>query len=499
MKDEPQSYRAIALRGAAATGAAQVCRILLQIATTLALSRLLEPSDFGVVAMVIPSVHLVGLLQEFGIQQALIQARNLSETQISRMFWINLVLSTTVVALLLPLGPLMGWFYGDPRVVAITMAWSLPALTTSVATHHLSLLNRNLKFETLAIIDVAVSVTTFLVTLVAAGMLRSYWALWISAWSGSIVMFVLASGATQWRPSHPRLHAQTRHLMRFALHITGSNIMNFLSQNSDNILIAKLFGSKAVGLYDMSYKIFLLPISQINAPLGRVMKPILGRLTDDPHRYRETYLTAAAASTWLIVPGISALAIVSSDFVPLLLGEKWAAAAPIFAWLGVAGLSQPLASTAGWLFITQHRTGEMLRWSSFSAASTIASFLVGIPWGVAGMAASYALGNLLLRMPLLFLVVGRHGPVSSRDLLRVQMPMLASAVLSFGVLRLFADRFSPAPWTMVVCAIAISYALAGTFIVMQRSNRRLLAALVKFPIDWLRERKTSRASGASTF
>src|SRR5690606_11395460 len=104
-----------------------------------------------------------------------------------------------------------------------------------------------------------------------------------------------------------------------------------------------------------SYRLMMFPLQNINTPLSRVMLPILSRLHDEDARFRRSYLTALRAILILSTPGIAVAGATSDRLVPLLLGEQWAQAAPIFLWLSLAALVQPLSNTTGWLFIARGR------------------------------------------------------------------------------------------------------------------------------------------------
>lgn len=475
MKSKPTNgYKAKAVKGGAATALAQGTQACLQVISTVVLSRLLAPTDFGIVAMVAPIVAFVSLFQDLGLQQAIIQARDVSRAQVSRMFWINVLVSALIGLVLVLVSPLVGLFYGDSRVVALTVAWSIPLLLAAIAAQHFALLSRDLRFGAIAQINVLSSVAAFSVAILGALLLNSYWALWCSVCAGGLTTAVLAWRTTRWRPCSPQTPADTRGLLKFGFNFAGFNFMNYFSRNLDNVIVAKMFGAPALGIYDRSYKLLLSPLSNINAPIGRVMLPILGRLGHDPDRYRKAYLQTAALLTWVCVPGVSALAIVANDFVPLLLGDRWAAASPVFAWLGLAGVSQPLANSVGWLFLSQHRTTEMLQWGTFSAVTTIASFLIGTYWGVAGVAAAYAISSLFLRLPLLFLWIGRKGPVTTRDLFSIQIPVLASSAVCLCLVRWLQSLVSLNAIATIFTSIVLSYALALALITAQPTTRRFL-------------------------
>ena len=197
-------------------------------------------------------------------------------------------------------------------------------------------------------------------------------------------------------------------------------------------MIGRVWGDAALGLYDRAYKLLLFPLLQINAPLARVMLPMLARLRTDGPRYRSAYLQAVNQLLLVTQPGI-VFAIATADiFVPILLGNDWRAAAPIFQWLGLAALLQPISVVTNWLFISQGRSGAYALWGAFNAAVCAVAFCVGLPWGPIGVAAAYSISQVLCRSPVVLWMATRTGPVRLQDLCSIgTMHALASAV-SFG-------------------------------------------------------------------
>ena len=115
----------------------------------------------------------------------------------------------------------------------------------------------------------------------------------------------------------------------------------------------------------------------------------------------------------------------------LLFGERWLPVAPIFAWLGLAGLTQPINSAVGWVFIAKGRTDVLLRWSAYASLTTVVAFVIGLQWSTVTVAAAYAISGYVLRMPQYYYVVASVGPITKRDLAAIQLPMLAAAGLTW--------------------------------------------------------------------
>jgi polysaccharide transporter, PST family len=173
-------------------------------------------------------------------------------------------------------------------------------------------------------------------------------------------------------------------------------------------------------------------------------------------------------------PGI-AFAIATADlFIPILLGEKWNPTAPIFQWLGVAALLQPISATTNWLFISQGKGQAYARFGAFNAAMSTVAFCVGLPWGPVGVAAAYSISQVLLRSPVMWWMATQTGPVSLRDLYSTAtMHALASAV-SFVAIVLVRHSTTLEGIPALGFFLCLSYALTVLVLALMPSGRMAL-------------------------
>ena len=419
-------------RGAAYSGTAQGLKVLISMALMVVVARILTPSDYGVIAMTAPISGFILIFQNLGLNQALIQSREISDEQVNALFFYNLAASAAVAIVFVMLSPLVGMFYGDPRPAYVMAASGATVLVTGSALQHSALLSRHMRYKALSFVDVMSTAATFLFTLAFAIWLRNYWSLWLGAFVGAVVTALLLWRIDRWRPRRRIAWRSARHLVTFGANLTGFNLLNFLARNLDNVLIAKFWGPDVLGLYERSYKLMMFPLQNINSPLSRIMLPALARVQDEPDRYRRIYCLAVRSIAFACIPGIIAAAICSDRLVPFLLGEQWASAGPIFFWLCLAAITQPISNATGWLFVSTGRTNEMFRWSLFATPLTIAGFAIGLPWGATGVAAAYFAVQVIC-VPVLYRWSTRNSPVRALDLYGAALSPLLGGALAWLV------------------------------------------------------------------
>ena len=141
-----------------------------------------------------------------------------------------------------------------------------------------AVLNRELRFNALAAVDIIGSTVSATVGVIIAWMTRSYWALFAASLASVLTSLVSVWIVCSFRPGWPSFEGEFRHIIKYGSGVSGFNIVNYFARNADNLLIGKFYGSEQLGYYDRAYRLLLFPISQILGPLGRVILPLLARL-----------------------------------------------------------------------------------------------------------------------------------------------------------------------------------------------------------------------------
>ena len=425
--------------------ASQAGKFVLKLGSTIFLARLLTPEDFGLVAMASAITGFMVIFKDLGLSMATIQREHITHAQVTGLFWVNVGVSAVLAIAAAASAPLVAWFYGDPRLTGITVALSVGFILGGLTTQHEAILKRQMRFRVLAGLEVAAILVGASVAVVYAFLGGGYWSLVLLNLMHPVVLFVGVWIFCQWRPSGPRKGRDLKDLLSFGGNLTGFNVINYFSRRGDDILIGRFVGAGALGLYQKAYQLLLFPLRQLNTPLTSVMIPTLSRTVQEPEKHRRIFTRTVEAISILTMPMVAFMMMTSDWLVLLVLGPKWTAAAELFALLGIVGLVQPVSNATGWLFISQDRSREKLQWGGIGGTLVVLSFVAGLPWGAVGVAASYGISGLVLRVPLLFWMVGRRGPVRTRDLYRLLLlPGIAtvSVFASLGLIRLSSPSLS---------------------------------------------------------
>ncbi|MGA9672572.1 MAG: lipopolysaccharide biosynthesis protein [Terracidiphilus sp.] len=478
------------IRGGFARLCAQAANFILRLGSLMVLARLLTPKDFGLVGMVTAFTGVLTLFRDFGLSSAAIQRPTVTQEQLSTLFWINLLVGGVLAVLSVALAPFIAAFYHEPRLIGITDVLALGFLFNAAGVQHSALLQREMRFTALAVIN---TIGLIIGTAIAIGGARAgsgYWALVIMTVTMPLVSTVGFWIATAWIPGAPRRRSGIRSMVHFGGAITLNGLVAYIATNCDKILLGRFWGVDALGMYGRAYQLVNIPTDNLNQAAGEVAFSALSRLQDDPQRLKNYFLKGYSLVLALTVPITVACALFANDITLVLLGPKWIAGAPILRLLAPTILVFAIANPLFWLLSSLGLVKRSLKMSFVIAPVMVGSYLIGLPYGPQGVALAYSTGMMLWILPLIMWAV-RGTTVSVRDILVAVFRPLASsivaAVVAFGVHSLCGQLLPPfARLALESVALLVTFALMLLFATGQKS----------LYLDLLRGLKGSSDAGA---
>lgn len=469
-------------RGGTVLMGAQLVRVVGQMGTLVVLARLLPPEAFGLLAMVAAIGAILDLVKEFGLSAATIQRQDITHAQVSALFWINAGVGAVLGLGLFLAAPMLASFYGQPALTGVAHWLAIAFVASGLTVQHWALLRRQMRFTAIAGMETAADLLGFAAAIGLAVWGAGYWALVVQR----IVSPVFLLGASwlicRWRPAPPARTADLRGLLGFGASVTGSGLAVAFSRSIDQILIGWLWGPAILGVYERTTRLLLMPVNTINAPVYAAAMPALSRLTDDPARYRAMFAQVMQKLALLTMPAFALAAMTADWVVHILLGSTWIQAIPLVALFSVSATYLPVLLASGLLYMTQARTGQMLRATLIDAGLCVASILVGLNWGVNGVAAALAVVGLTVRTPVAFWFATRQGPVRLGDIWRAIAPPV-SAAAAVAVAVFLVRRVEPDPTVAGIASVGAA-ALAVVLLVLLAwpETRREFLALTSLPL-----------------
>lgn len=391
----PPSPRRRVVRGAYTALGGQATRFVLQFGGLAVLARLLDPADFGTMAMLTAVVGIAGVLGDFGLSLVAVQARELTQAQRSQLFWWNAVLGAAVAALVAGVAGPVAQFYGVPPLRDAARVLAVTFLLNGLAVQFRAELNRALRFGALAAVDVGGQLAGTVAALAAALSGAGFWALVLQPVVTAVAGAVLTVTMSGWRPGPPRRGTPMRGFAGFGLATTLTQVMNFVSSNVDSVLIGRLHGQEALGYYSRAFQLVMTPIQQILSPMTRVALPALSRVDDVGELNRYVHRTQRAI-LYVLLPGLALVAALRHEVVWLLLGPGWERSAEIFLVLVVGGAFQSMGSIYYWVFLARRSMRALLVCEGAGRVVMIALVAGAAPRGPLAVAVAVSLGLALV-------------------------------------------------------------------------------------------------------
>jgi O-antigen/teichoic acid export membrane protein len=480
-----------AARGAAVTLGAQGARILIQVASVVVLARLLTPQDYGLIAMVVAVIGIGEIFRDFGLSSAAIQSPTLSTGQRDNLFWINTGIGLVLAGAVFGGAGLLAIVYDHDELVGIAHVLSLTFVLTGLTTQYRASLVRDLRFAALARADVASPAVALVVSIAAALLGWGYWALITGQLAQALSQLVMLAVSARWLPGLPKRGEPMRGFMRFGWNLVGSQLVGYISNNIDSVIIGRQFGAGPLGIYNRAFQLLMTPLSQIRSPLTTVALPVLSRLVDDDKRFGDYIARGQLALGYSLVAGLGVAVGAAEPITRIFLGEQWTGVSPILRLLAVAGIFQTLAFVGYWVYVARGLTGDLFRYSLVSATIKLACIVAGSAFGVIGIAAGYAIAPAL-SWPISLWWLSRRTTIPTRRLylgaLRVLAVVTVSAAAAAGRTLLADNRGSPAQLGLALLGAVAVYALAAWLVRPVRDDLLRVLEMVRM----IRTARTAR-------
>ncbi len=435
-----------ALQGGLAKVCSQGIGFIVRVGSLMIMARLLDPKDFGLVGMVTAVIGVFSVFRDFGLSAAAVQRTHVTTDQASTLFWINLAVGATLGLLSLAIAPLLAFFYHEPRLLGVTAALATGFLFNAAGAQHSAMLERQMRFTALSVIDIVALLTGTLTGVAMAIRGYGYWALVAATTISTLASTLCVWVATVWVPGKPRTGIGMRSMMRFGGTLTLNSLVMYITTNSDKVLLGRFLGSDALGIYGRAYQLVNIPTDNLNSATSGVAFATLSRLKDNPGRFKSYFLKGYALVLSLTVPIVVVCALFAADMISVFLGAKWASAIPIFRLLTPAVLAFALINPMGWLLMSLGLVDRGLRMALVLAPVMITGYSIGLPYGPRGVACAYSTLMMLCVLPLITWAV-RGTVISVRDVVQVaSRPLLSGFVAAgsaLGLQIILAPRMSP--------------------------------------------------------
>jgi O-antigen/teichoic acid export membrane protein len=242
-------------------------------------------------------------------------------------------------------------------------------------------------------------------------------------------------------------------LLRFGWHMVGTQLVGYVANNADSIVIGTRFGAAPLGLYNRAFQLLMTPLTQVRGPSTQVALPLLSAVQDDDVRFAHYVRQGQLALGYTLIAGLGVMIGAAGPLVSVLLGAEWSDVAPLLSLLALAGALQTLGFVNYWVYLARGLTRPLLQYSLIQAAVKISCIVIGSQWGIVGVAAGYALAPAL-SWPLSFWWLSRVTSLPVRSLVASAARIIAVLAVVVGGSWSAGEVAGGTGWWAVAAAVA---------------------------------------------
>jgi lipopolysaccharide exporter len=410
----------------------------LRFFTMAILARLLSPSDFGLMAMIMVLVGLAQSFSDMGLSAAIIQKQDLTSRQLSSIFWINMCTGAGLFAVLVLLRPVAVSYFKQADLSVYLVFAALMFLIAPFGQVSAVLLGKELKFMTLSKVEMgSTAVSSF--SALALGLSGfGVLSLILSELLGRLftagVLFYLCKNT--WQPQFHFNVKEIRDCLSFGIFQAGERVLNFLTSNIDYIIIGIFLGPAALGFYTLAYNVMLFPLMKINPILTKVAFPIFAKIQQDNEKMRRGYCKVISHITMLTFPMLAGMLVVAPDFIRLVYGPQWEPSIRVLQIFCIVGVFKSLGNPVGSVLLAKGRADIGFYWNVFTVIIMAPAVMLGVKWGITGV----AFAIFLQETPGFFIIqhiVNRIMDLSFSQYFRaMQSPLICSGIMLGGIIPL---------------------------------------------------------------
>ncbi|MCF2908843.1 MOP flippase family protein [Pseudoalteromonas sp. DL2-H2.2] len=368
-----------AITGVKWTTVSMLTVTILQLLQLSILARYLEPVDFGLMAILMVVIGFSQAFMDMGVSSAIIHRQKISKSQLSSLYWLNILSGALLALIIVILAPLIASFYEEARLANLLMILSSVFLIVAFGNQYRVLCQKELLFNLMAKVEIISAVLSFIVAVYSAysgwGVYALVFAMLTQALTSS-ALFLYVGFEKFHIPTLSYKHSELKGFYSFGLFQMGEKSVNYISANIDKLLISKMIGFQAVGFYNMAWQLIIFPLAKINPVVNKVAFPVYAKVQNNQDALNRYYSMSVKVLSLLTVPILVFLSFFANDIVLIFFGEGWEKTAILVTVLAFVGVGKALGNPGGALILALGRADIGFWWNVFWAITVSITLFV---------------------------------------------------------------------------------------------------------------------------
>lgn len=434
--------------------------------------KLISPAAFGVASIVIAIFAVVQAVTEMGLGVAIVQAEKLKEREIHSLFWLSSLLTGFLYLGIYFGAPLAANFYENPELISLIRVHGIIVVLFSFYFVSRNMLKRELHFKEIAIIDNVALLSSSIIMVVLGFLGYGAWAIILAEVGNRVVQLFISQYYHFYLPRFKFNWEEVKDRVEFGLYATGSRLLYNLYSNADYLIVGKIFGSTAVGIYSLAYRIVTDTVKLLTSNLNEVAYPAFSRLQAETKRLRLYFFTLARGSLQLNSIVLITIALYIDEILVLANYTEWLDAVPLVQLLAASAILRTVSPLVPQLLNAVGKAKLNFYYSLSNAIIMPLAFLVGAQFGLQGVGWAWVLGYPVV-VSLLFYFGSKNLEVSIFEFLKRAFSgfWLLPLLLIIGLVSQFLLNLLFENFQFLVPLIGITILVgSGLFIIYNREK-----------------------------
>ena len=392
----PASTSARVAKGTAWVIAWRLATRNIGLVSTLILVRVLEPADFGLIAIATGVIASVDALSAIGVQEALIRDRNRDRALYDTGFALSLARGLITAVLV----ALLAWpaanFFHEPRLAVVFLALAAGVIVSSVENVGIVDFRRDLDFRKEFDLQFRTRVIGVIVTVGSALIWHSYWALVAGLLASRVARLIMSYTMSDYRP-RLSLKAWDR-IAGFSAWSWVASILGRIEERADNVVVGHYLGTEAAGMLSVGTEIGRLPTTELLEPLSRALFPGFAEAMETKATKTALFLETIGLGMLVALPAGVGISLVAHPMVNVTLGARWVQVVPLIEIVGPVSTASIFGIVGGTLLIAQGLMLQTVAITAAAAVSRVVLLIVGVwTYGLIGAAIAAGLSLLIMQ------------------------------------------------------------------------------------------------------
>ncbi|MBI4947400.1 MAG: MOP flippase family protein [Bacteroidetes bacterium] len=440
----------------------------------------LTKDEFGAMAILLVIIGFANIFIDMGVSNAIIYKQDITNSQLSGLYWLNIFSGFIFFIIISSISPLIVMFYSKVQIHAhYIIIISLSFVITSVSRQFRILLQKNLLFKNISIIEITAAAISFAFCMYLAYIGKGIYSLIFSTVLNSLIQAIMLFiiGIKIHKPKFTYHHKELKEFFGFGRFQMGGNIINYFFTQIDTLLIGKFLGGDVLGLYTIAKTLVMAPIQLINPIITKVTFPVMSKMQDNALALKNIYLKTLNYLSSINFPIYTMLLILAQPVIIIVYGPKWVDATYILQVLSVTFLIRSTGNPVGALLYAKGRADLVFYWVLSLIFVIPVGIFIGSLWGINEVCYALLILQIVLHYPSYHFLIKKIIPVSFLDYnLNLAKPLLFSVIagcLSFFWVFIVTDNYLKIAF--VLATGGFIYACMNYFF-----NKNIIKALKEF-------------------